>query len=53
MFELTIYWWGFAILASLWVFVHYLLMPRPIRGVPYNQLSRLQPWGDLGALGIY
>ncbi|KAF9693491.1 hypothetical protein EKO04_008109 [Ascochyta lentis] len=37
----------------MWLIVHALLIPDPIHGIPYKTLSRLQPWGDLGSLGIY
>jgi cytochrome P450 len=43
----------FAILVVLWLLAHSALVPRPIRGIPYKRLSYIQPWGDLGSLGIH
>jgi len=41
------------IFIALWISFHSALIPRPIRGVPYDRLSYIQPWGHLGSLGLH
>jgi hypothetical protein len=32
---------------------HAFLIPKPIRGIPYNTFARYVPWGDMVSAGIY
>lgn len=50
----SLFWvYAIVVLMILWFFVHLSLIPKPIPGIPYKRFSHLQPWGDLGSLGIH
>lgn len=41
------------IFITLWLSLHSTPIPRTIRGVLYDRLSYIQPWGHLGSLGLH
>ena len=36
-----------------WILVNALLVPKAIKGIPYNSIAKYTPWGDLASLGVH